>query len=267
MSVCVSSEAATRASPGPSGLVASPTSLSVPGSSSVTPDASSDDKRHTTLKLIALAELDSKRAETQKLIDAVPRVLASRQRESKDAEAGLEAARQKLLGFKSHLKTLELDLAQREGALQKANGNLLTAKTNQEYSLLMAEIARKKEEKGRVEEQVLEQFEVIRQGERLVADAGQRLEAAKADYQAFEDRARTELATHQKELAEQDGRRAQMRGAIDPEVLKLYDRVYKAHGQAVVPAEGNTCQGCFSTLTPNDCNRLLTGRQIVTCRA
>jgi predicted nucleic acid-binding Zn-ribbon protein len=232
----------------------------------VTPDAPSDDKRQLTIQLVALADVDKKRAEVQKLIDAVPRVLASRQRESKDAEAGVAAAKTKLQGFRSHLKNLELDLAQREEALQKANGNLLSAKTNQEYSLLMAEIGRKKEEKSRVEELVIEQFDVIKQGEGLVEEAGERLKEAEKDYEGFEARARTEIATHQQELAELDARRATVRKGIDGEVLKLYDRVYKAHGTAVVPAEGNTCQGCFSTLTPNDCNRLLTGRQLVTCR-
>ncbi len=225
-----------------------------------------EDPRQQTFQLVSLKDIDTKRKETQALVDSVPRVLAARQRESKDAEAALDTTKEKLQGFRAHLKSLELELASREEACSKANANLLTAKSNQEYSLLMAEINRKKEEKGQVEESIIEQYDVIAQGERLVKEAEERLAEAKADYKAFEERARQQLADHQTELSGLDERRDQVRKAIDPEVLKIYDRAYKAHGTAVVPAEANTCQGCFSTLTPNDRNRLMAGRRLVVCK-
>jgi predicted nucleic acid-binding Zn-ribbon protein len=216
---------------------------------------------------VALGGVDRQRAEAQTLIDAVPRVLGARQRLSKEANEQLDACREKLQGFRVHLKSLELDLASREEALLKANGNLMGAKTNQEYSMLVAEVGRKREEKGGVEELILEQYDVISQGEHMVEDARVRVTQAQEEYSAFEDRARGELADHQKELATLDERRAAVCRAIDPEILKVYERVHKAHGSAIVPAEGNTCQGCFSNLTPNDRNRLLSGRQLVVCRA
>jgi len=225
-----------------------------------------DDPRQQTLHLVHLGEIDRKRLEILKLIDSVPRVLAARQRASTDAESQLVAVRDKVQGFRAHLKSLELDLAQREAALSKANANLLSAKSNQEYSLLMGEITRKKEDKGAVETSILEQYDVIKQGERMIEDAQAALAQAQEGYAEFEDRARQELATHQKELAEFDERRGQIRRGIDGEVLKIYDRVFEAHGSAIVPAEANTCQGCFSTLTPNDRNRLIGGRQLVICR-
>ena len=57
-----------------------------------------------------------------------------------------------------------------------------------------------------------------------------------------------------------------MRRALDAEVLKVYDRAFKALGEAVCPVEANVCQGCFSPVTPNDRSRLLSGRELVTCR-
>ncbi|MGQ0553963.1 MAG: zinc ribbon domain-containing protein [Planctomycetota bacterium] len=203
----------------------------------------------------------------RQLLDAVPRILAARQRDSAGAQAGLEAARQKHQGFRTHLKSLELDLADRESGLQKAQGNLLSAKTNQEYSLLQAEIARKQEEKGKVEEQILEQFEVIKQGEGLVKEAEAHLVEAKQEFSAFEHRAQAELAEHQSELKLHDERREQIRRALEAEVLKIYDRAFRAHGDAVAPVEGGVCQGCFSSITPNDRSRLVSGRELITCRS
>lgn len=225
-----------------------------------------EDSRQQTLELVALGEIDSRRNDAQRLIDSVPRVLAARQRDSKDSEVMVEAAHQKLKGFQAHLKTLELDLASREESLGKANANLLTAKSNQEYSLLMAEIGRRKEEKGAVEEAILEQYDVIRQGERMVADAKARLAEAQAEFGEFEKRAFEQHQEHQEDLAKLEAERDAVRERIDGAALKLYDRALKAHGNAIVPAEAKTCQGCFSSLTPNDSNRLLSGRQVVLCR-
>ncbi len=237
------------------------------GIPSATGSVTREDQRQLTFNLVALRDVDRLRAQTRLLIDAVPRVLAARRRDSEQATAGVEAARQKLLGFRAHLKSLELDLAAREAALAKAQGNLLSAKTNQEYSLLQTEIARKQEERGAVEESIIEQFDVIRQGEGLVKEAEARLKVAQAEFREFEERAERELRAHQAELAEQDGRRAQVRRAISGEVLRLYDRTFAAHGEAVCPVEGNICQGCFSSVTPNDRSRLISGRELVTCKS
>ena len=225
-----------------------------------------EEQRQQVFNLVALRDVDRLRAQTTLLIESVPRILSARQRDTAAAKEGLEAARAKLQGFRSHLKTLELDLSDREGLISKANANLMTAKTNQEYSLLVAEIARTKEDKGKVEEQILEQFEVIKQGERLVKEAEAKLVEAQAEFKAFEERARTELAGHQAELTAHEERREQIRRALDAEVLKVYDRAFRALGEAVAPVEGNVCQGCFSSVTPNDRSRMLAGRELVTCR-
>lgn len=225
------------------------------------------DPRQTTFQLVALGDVDKKRASAQTLIDSVPRMLASRSRGSREAEATLAAGKSKLQGFQAHLKSLELDLAVKEETLAKAQANLMGAKSNQEYTLLMSEISRRTEDKSTVETAILEQYDVIRQGERIVAECVQRLDDAKAEYADFEAKARGDIADHQKDLAELDERRGQIRRAIDDQVLMLYDRAYEAHGDAIVPCEASTCHGCFSTLTPNDRNILVAGKRLVTCKA
>lgn len=228
---------------------------------------SKEAQRQQIFQLVALRDVDRLRGLTTQLIEAVPRVLAARQRESLAATQGLEAAKQKLQGIKAHLRTLELDLQERETGLNKASGNLLAAKTNQEYSLMQSEIARKRDEKGAAEEAILEQYELIKQGERMVVEAEARLKEAQAEYQSFEERARKDLAEHQADLAKHDERREQIRRAIDPVVLKVYERAFKALGEGLAPIEGNVCQGCFSSITPNDRSRLISALELVVCRS
>jgi len=226
-----------------------------------------EDQRQQIFQIIALRDIDRLRSQASQLIDSVPRVLGARHRDSAGAQGQLEAARQKLQGFRAHLKSLELDLAEREAAILKANANLMSAKTNQEYSLLVAEIARKREEKGKVEEAILEQFETIKQGEALVKTAEAHVTDAESEYKAFEQRARNEWAGHQEELKKHEERREQIRRAIAPAVLKIYDRALAAHGEGVAAVELNVCQGCFSNITPNDRSRLISGLELVTCRS
>ncbi len=225
-----------------------------------------DDQRQQIFQLVALRDVDHRRSETRKLIDSVPRILQARLRQSNGAKQALAAAHEKLLGFKAHLKTLELELSSREEAVMKANGNLLSAKTNQEYTLMQGEIARKREEKGQAEEEVLGQYDVIKLGEQLVEDAKAAVEAALKEYQAFEERALREVEGHSGELAALDARREQIRRAIAPDTLQIYDRAYSGHGDGIVAAEGDICQGCFSKLTPNDRARLMSGKQLMICR-
>jgi len=226
-----------------------------------------EDQRQQIFQLIALRDVDRLRSQASLLIDSVPRVLGARHRDSTGAQGQLDAARAKLQGFKAHLRSLELDLAEREAGILKANGNLMSAKTNQEYSLLVAEIARKREEKGKVEEAILEQFETIKQGEGLVKAAEAHLVEAEAEYKAFENRAKTEWETHRAELVGLDARREQIRRAVEPVVLKLYDRALAAHGEGVAAVEVHICQGCFSTVTPNDRSRLISGLELIMCRS
>lgn len=39
-----------------------------------------------------------------------------------------------------------------------------------------------------------------------------------------------------------------MRGLVDPRILKHYDKLMKGRAPALVPVEGDTCQGCFIRL-------------------
>ena len=50
-------------------------------------------------------------------------------------------------------------------------------------------------------------------------------------------------------------------------MLKIYDRAFQAHGEGLAPIENNVCQGCFSSVTPNDRSRLISGRELVVCRS
>jgi len=42
---------------------------------------------------------------------------------------------------------------------------------------------------------------------------------------------------------------------------------HAALGEGLAPIEGNVCQGCFSSITPNDRSRLISALELVVCRS
>ncbi|MED5331038.1 MAG: C4-type zinc ribbon domain-containing protein [Planctomycetota bacterium] len=227
---------------------------------------SNDEQSQIIIQLVALRDVDTQRAEARSLIDSVPRILQARLKETTEAGKALETSKERLAGFKAHLGNLESDLATKEEALGKASSNLLNARSNDEYALMQIEIGRKREAKGAAESEIINQYDVINQGEELVKNAGDQIEAAQAEYQAFEERAMREMKEHIAELEEFEERREQVRKTLSPDALNIYDRAYKAHGEGIAVAEANVCQGCFSGLTPNDQSRMISGKEIIVCR-
>lgn len=67
-------------------------------------------------------------------------------------------------------------------------------------------------------------------------------------------------------VTELEGLRAKVRQAIDPSLVRTYDRlagVYKR--RAVVPIVSGTCSGCFGTLPTKRLQEAQLGDKILTC--
>jgi hypothetical protein len=82
----------------------------------------------------------------------------------------------------------------------------------------------------------------------------------------------TDLLAERKTLAASvraaQAEREQVRSALDPTSLRLYDRLRTTRGgQAVVEVRQRTCQGCRVTLTAAYEQRLRHGEALVTCQS
>jgi predicted nucleic acid-binding Zn-ribbon protein len=91
----------------------------------------------------------------------------------------------------------------------------------------------------------------------------------KADTAANEkekDHARAQTAEDEKQLAELNAARKELRSGVAEESLNHYDRVLKLRGSATAPVhEDESCSACRVRLRPQVFQEVMSNEQIITC--
>ena len=59
--------------------------------------------------------------------------------------------------------------------------------------------------------------------------------------------------------------RAKLVAKIDVRYLRIYERIRKKYGRAVVPVENRTCLGCFQAVPPSFFSEVTADRQVKLC--
>jgi len=188
-------------------------------------------------------------------------------------ETRLSRQRQTIEEKKTHLKALRSESHSKETIIRgideeikKFNIQLNTTRNNKEYSAVQTEIAGKKADSSRIEDQVLALMAEIEDVEHQIRE----VETNVAQVQRERDE---EAKGVEKDLKDLDGRiaarqatRATLAASVDEGLLTEYERIASKKGASALAAVvSNTCQGCFMQLPPQFGNVLRGGRQVVRC--
>ncbi|MBI2529422.1 MAG: hypothetical protein HYV93_25965 [Candidatus Rokubacteria bacterium] len=219
--------------------------------------------------LIELQRFDTKIAgletETARLPQEIARLRAGldeMRKQVETARAGLEAARKET-------RAREKDLDDSQVKRQKFEAQLYQVKTNKEYSAVLTEIEEVKQQKARIEEEILTLME---RHERLAAEikeAEGRLTAAEADGAAGEKALRDKLAAVEAELAVVRGERDTVARELPANVLADYERLLRGRGglALTVVTLPNLCSGCRMTITPQRLQELKQQNAPIPCES
>lgn len=203
------------------------------------------------------------------------RAMHLRPQELQDDEKKVTGSRAALRSVETQLKQLRMDadggelkIKSCDAEIEKLNVNLNSAKTNQEYAVLREQIQRKEEERGKVEEEVLERLGEIDQ---LDQRRGQ-LKRESEEHEKIYARRKNEVAEIVQGLQAQidrlSGEREQLVVDVDPQHLSLYERVLARHGDfAIGSVRDSICQGCFMTVTAQEVNLLMLGKELIQCKS
>ncbi len=217
-------------------------------------------------RLIDLQRLDSAAQDAQRRLAEAP------ERE-KALEARLEAARQHVATAKAQLtdsqnarRAIEKEVAVHQGRLSKFREQAMAVKTNQEYHAVQHEITFAQTEIKKLEDTVLER---MMEGDDLTATV-KRVEAELAAEQKAIEAERRAMAAEATELQASLDRvsaeRTGVIGAIDPQVLYIFEQVArKRHGVAVAEARDGICTICHVRLRPQVFNNVRRNDSIVQC--
>jgi hypothetical protein len=218
--------------------------------------------------LIDLQAVDSRIAALEGQATKLPRDIAAIHAGVDEAKKAVDAAKTKLEGTRKNQRAKEKDLEDNRVKRQKYEGQLYQVKTNKEYSAVLAEIEDVKQEKARIEEEILTLMEV---GERLAAD----VKEAEAHLRSREVEGRGQQAELEEKLrgVEADlggikSERGELAGRLPALVLVDYDKLLRHRGVAIVEVtKPNFCGGCRVTITPQRLQELRQQNALIHCES
>ncbi len=219
--------------------------------------------------LIDLQGVDTRIAAHEAEAARLPKEIAAIHAEIETAKKDVDAGKARLDAAKKDQRTREKDLEVVQAKRSKTEGRLYEVKTNKEYSAVLAEIEEIKQEKGRVEEEILVLME---SQERLTAD----IKDAEGRFKARETQGKQEEAALQEKLRAVEAdlalvrtERAELARQLPAPVLADYDKLLKARGGLALAqvAKPNLCGGCRMTVTPQRLQELRAQSALLPCES
>lgn len=219
-------------------------------------------------RLVKLQNLDGHAGELRKGIAALPKHIAAIEKTLESHLRKLEADRAALAANQKDRKKLEADIQVQEQKISKLKGQMLDAKTNEQYRAFQHEIEFCEQAIREAEDQILD---LMTESEPLEANAKKAEIALKQERQEVEAekaRARERTATDQKALDAAKAERGSIVADLDSSVYKEYERIRKKwRGLAVAEVIEGRCTACQILLRPQLYQDLRKGEEILFCES
>ncbi|MEW6742429.1 MAG: C4-type zinc ribbon domain-containing protein [Planctomycetota bacterium] len=226
------------------------------------------DARGTLKKLVVLQETDREILAVEAALEKGPDLLQQRGKRLRELEARFEEHRASSRKRKVHANQVEMDVREKDSALRKLSAQLNTARSNQEYRALRDQITRLEGERSQAEDLGLRVLEEVARDEELEKQLHAELDAARAEFHAFERQLETDLAAYRSDLESLKKRRAELSNEIERDAVMAYERIRAARdGVAVAVVEGGVCQGCYMSVTTNDILQVRAGQALTACKS
>ena len=185
----------------------------------------------------------------------------------KHLEQEVEQAKQALTRTRVAADEKQLQLKQREDRIKGLQLKLNECSSNREYQALKEQIAADEQANSVLADEILDRLEKIDELAAAVAVAQARCKTAQADLEQVRKRVQAEHDTLESELARVTAELAEAEKVLPAEYKADYQRIAKVRGEdTLAPVEGETCGGCYTTLSPQTMNELYMSK-LVTCKS
>jgi len=216
--------------------------------------------------LIELQALDSAIDAARKRLAEIPALEKSGAQQVAAATAGLDAAKAAANDSAAARKLVEKDVAAIDARLSKFEDHKAAVKTNDEFHALQREVAASQEQKGVLEEKVLEfMMEAdtlaakVKDAEGVVAGAKKALDAMRATHAA-------EKTALERKVAELVAERTKVATGLDKPTFTKYEQLLKGRrGVAIARMEGELCMACHIAMRPAVAARVRKNEELLTC--
>lgn len=218
-------------------------------------------------QLLRVQAVDSEKNFLKKAMEVRPRELESEKKKLVAAQSAVEAIQAEIRDGRMAADKGELEIKNFDAEIEKHSIALNGAKTNQEYRVLTDQIDRAKEERGEVEERVLEELSRIDQLEERRGEAEQALAAEEKTFERKQAEVGEIVGSLAAKLQALDARRSELTREVNEDHLGIYERVLARRGDAAISVVRDfICQGCYMTVTSQNVTVLMQGAEIVQCK-
>jgi len=165
-------------------------------------------------------------------------------------------------------RSKDRQLSVQQTQLEKYKSQLLSVKTNKEYTALGSEIAELEEANSAIEDEILELMISIDEAADEIGLAKDKLKAQEGAYKKKRDEFLSEVKRLDQQIAEWNKKRGGFLGNIDSTLMKKYNNWRKRRGSSLVAViEGQSCGGCHLRLPPQLINEVRKRERLHTCNS
>ena len=218
--------------------------------------------------LIHLQELDSAAERARRRIADIPAVQQSLEARSAAGAAAVEAVKDRISATALSRRDIEKEVAAVQTRLSKYKEQLMSVKTNKEYTAMQHEIATAEGLVRSYEDRLLELMEAADQeaADLKVAETAMKNEQAQIarDQKALAE----EKVAREAEIQRLAAERAELVSKISKEAMEIYVRVaHGRRGQAVAQARDGVCVVCHVRMRPQVFNQVRRNDGIHQCES
>lgn len=217
-------------------------------------------------KLVELQALDTQIYALRKEKNEKPNEIKQLEDSFNEKKTNLMQLEEKLKSMAVKRKDRELELAKKEEDVKKLQIQLYQLKTNKEYSAMLTQIEGIKADKSVLEEEIIKVLDEADELKQNINKEKEFLNQEEAKTNAEKKNIQDRIRQIEENLNTLEAKRSQLIPAIEPKILKNYERVLKNRdGLALVAVRNNACQGCFMNTPPQVINEIQIGERIVVC--
>jgi uncharacterized protein len=215
--------------------------------------------------LLKLQDTDKEIRRLQDEVAEFPKRVAVIEQKLAGTKAQLEKAQAAVKADETARRKYDTAINDLRGKISKYRDQSLDVKTNDQYKALLHEIQFAETEIAGNEDKILEMMVNADARDKEVKAAQAELKAEAAEIEKEKEEARQRSAVDEKLLIEERAKRDQLRGGVEEDLLRHYERVNKFRGSGIVEVRDHKCMGCQVMLRPQTYNEIRSGNKIVFC--
>ncbi len=201
--------------------------------------------------LVQLQEIDFRIRILDREISLMPEEIEKLRQNLQKEEETRESAKMRLDELEKERRKKERELESEEAKLGKYNTQLLSVKTNKEYTAMLHEIEQCKDVISHLEEDILQLFDQLEDFQNLLKDEEQKVLEKKKIFDKEKSRIESGLVKAKNDHDALISKRKGIEENLQKELVKEYNKLYEARkGLAIVRAKDGACSGCNLTLMP-----------------